>query len=175
MEGLSVAASIAGLLQVGAKVISFLSTAADAPTTARNVLSEIRALHVIFRQLQNFITHFTEQSMSRKSRIYVDDLVITLTGCVCTFSELDKELECLRTEGDEAGNRDDPQFSTWDRVKWAAKEQSLLRMLENLQMHKNSLTLLLSIYTWCVTVPVFSTTRLKCLEHSDSDAYTTVL
>ncbi|KAI5850901.1 hypothetical protein BZA05DRAFT_453445, partial [Tricharina praecox] len=75
MDPLSVAASVAGLLQAGAKVIGFLSTAIDAPSTVRNVLAEVQALHGIFRQLDDFIVNFAQQSMTRKSRIAIDDLM----------------------------------------------------------------------------------------------------
>ncbi|KAI5845937.1 hypothetical protein BZA05DRAFT_142611 [Tricharina praecox] len=98
MDPLSVTASVAGLLQAAAKVIGFLSSAADAPSTVRNVLTEVQALNGIFHQLSDFINHFDEQSMAQKSKISVEHLVITLTGCVCTFSELDAELENLKTD-----------------------------------------------------------------------------
>jgi len=145
MDGISVATSVMGLLQVGAKVIGFLSSVADAPSTARNVLAEVQALHAIFRQLDDFIVDFTQQSMTRKSRIYVEDLVCTLTGCVCTFSELDKELESLKTD-----DSDGSQFTAWNSMKWATKDQGLATILRNLQMHKTSLSLMLSVYTWYV-------------------------
>ncbi|KAF8544534.1 ankyrin repeat-containing domain protein [Trichophaea hybrida] len=95
VDGLSVAASVAGLTQLAAKVIGFVSTVADAPIIARNVHAEVRAFQAIFDQLQDFITNFSEGDETRK---YVDQLIATLTGCVCSFSELDKELESLKTE-----------------------------------------------------------------------------
>ncbi|KAI5850887.1 hypothetical protein BZA05DRAFT_399098, partial [Tricharina praecox] len=144
MDPLSVAASVAGLLQAGAKVIGFLSTAIDAPSTVRNVLAEVQALHGIFRQLDDFIVNFAQQSMTRKSRIAIDDLVVILTGCVCTFSELDGELKGVKTDYAYGTKH---QLGAWDRVKWAAKDQDIAKILRNLQMHKTSLSLLLSVYT----------------------------
>ena len=152
MDALSVTASVAGLLQVAAKVISVLSSAVDASATARNVLAEVESLLGIFRQLDDFVVNFADQSMARKSRIYVDDLVVALTGCVCTFSELDRELEGLRMD-DGAHGALKNRFGAWRSVKWAVKDQDIAKILRNLQMHKTSLNLLLSIYTWLVLHP----------------------
>jgi len=163
MAALSVVASVAGLLHIGAKVIEFLSTAADAPSTARNVLAEVKALDNIFRQLEEFIDNFADQSMAGKSRINVEDLVVTLTGCVCTYSELDRELERLRTD-------DDPRsrFGIWDSGKWAANDSDIAKILRNLQMHKASLNLLLSLYTWLVygTAPNSRAQKISSLSPS---------
>ena len=144
MDPLSVAASVAGLMQAGAKVIGLLSTAVDAPSTARNVLVEVEALHGIFHQLSDFIAHIDEHSDAQTSSTYVPHLVITLTGCVCTFSELDAELASLNTDG---GDGPKSELGAWDRVKWASKEQDIAKILRNLQMHKSSLNLFLSVYT----------------------------
>ncbi|KAF8241347.1 hypothetical protein K440DRAFT_478712, partial [Wilcoxina mikolae CBS 423.85] len=140
MDCLSVAASVTGLPQVGANVISFLFSMADAPSTARTVLHKVHTLHAIFRQLDDFIVHFTKHSMARKSRIHVEDLVGTLTGCVCACFELDKVLECLNTD-----DGDESRFTAWDSVKWAAKDQEIASILRNLQMHKTSLSLMLTV------------------------------
>ena len=144
MDFLSVASSVAGLLLAAGKVIGFLCTMVDAPSTARDVLAEVQALQAIFRQLDSFISAPNQQSAARKSRIQLHDLVVTLTDCVTTFSELEVELKKL-------GAAD----STWEKTKWAVKDKDIAKILRRLQMHKASLGLMLSIYSWFVYHPAF--------------------
>jgi len=145
-DGLSIAASVAGLIHVAEKVIRFISTMTDASSTTRSVLAEVHAFHAIFHQLQDFISNFSEGSEARKSRIYVDQVVTILAGCVCAFSELEKELETLKTDGSSSSG-----LNAWDSAKWARKYQNLGRILAELQRHKSSLNLMLSVYTWYIT------------------------
>ena len=90
--------------------------------------------------------------MSRGERIYLDDLVATLTGCVCVFSELDGALESLGAQDDIVGRN----LNVWDKTKWAVKEESIEKSLRNLQMNKSSLQWMLSIYLGFVTRIQFS-------------------
>ena len=147
MDPLSVAASVAGLLQVGAKVIGFLSSVAEAPTIVRHVLVEVRALRIIFRRLQIFIANSGGYHQEHASQVDIDDLVAILTSCVCSFSELDDALD-----GCDSGDANGPRLNLWDRARWAAKEQGLVQILRVLQSHKASLSLLLSMWV----VPVFA-------------------
>ena len=145
MDGLSVSSSVTGLLLAGERVISFLSAMADAPSTARDVLAEVHALQAIFRQLDNFISTPDQQSTSRKSRIQLHDLTLTLTDCVKTFSELDLELRLLGAAG--SRSTDGIALTTWERTKWAMKENGIAKILRHLQVHKASLGLMFSIYS----------------------------
>ena len=145
MDGLSVAASVAGLIHVSAKVIKIISDTAGASNAARSVLAEARDLQSILHQLQGFISNFEEQRNDQRSTIRIEQLVATLTGCVCVFSELDKVLE-------ELNNRDAGSLlRLWDSAKWALKDSVIGRILSELQQHKASLTLMLTIITWQVT------------------------
>jgi hypothetical protein len=148
MDGLSVAASVAGLVQLSAKVISiistFISATAGAPKTARSVLAESAALQAIFHQLQDFILNSSEEIDDRES-IYVEPLVATLTGCVCSFNELEEVLESLNTKPD-AGSL----LRVWDSTKWARKCSDIDRILGDLQKHKSSLNLMIATITWYI-------------------------
>ena len=124
MEPISFAASIIGLIEAGKKITRFISSMADAPQTAQNVLREVLTLQTIFRQLQGLVSDRGQQSQSRGERIYLDDLVATLTGCVCEFSELDGALESLGVQADAIGRN----LNVWDKTKWAVKEESLKRV-----------------------------------------------
>jgi hypothetical protein len=141
MDGLSVAASVAGLLQVTAKVIDFFSTMMGASTIAQNVLAEAKALQAIFHQLQHFILDFADGTDNRRSMIIIDQLVATLTGCVCVFNNLEQVLDGLNIGG---------QVCLWDSAMWAWKDQDLTRILGDLQKHKSSLNLMLTIINWFV-------------------------
>lgn len=140
MDGLSVAASVAGLLQISTKVISFVSTIADAPSIARSVSDEVIALNIIFRQLEDFISGLMKGKPGRGSMLLVDQLVTALTGCVCAFTELEHELEGLESDS----------VSLWDRARWAQKDSNLRRIVGDLEKSKSSLNLMLTIHTWFV-------------------------
>lgn len=71
--------------------------------------------------------------------IIVEHLIVTLMGCVRTFSYLQKETSGLRS-------RDG--MSTMDRLKWAQKGDIISEVLRRLQEHKPSLTLMLIILQW---------------------------
>ena len=144
MDPISFAASICGLTEAGKKVIRFISSMADAPQSAQKVLREVQTLQIIFRQLQELISDQGQQSISRRERICLDDLVATLTGCVCVFSELDGALESL-------GAREGQDLTVLDKTKWAVKEENIEKILMDLQMNKGSLQWMLSIYLWFVT------------------------
>lgn len=143
MDGLSVSSSVTGLLLAGERVIGFLSAMADAPSTARDVLAEVHALQAIFRQLDDFISSLDQQSTTRKSRIQLHDLVVTLTDCVETFSELDLELRRLGATG--SRSTDGIALTAWERTKWAMKGNNIAKILRHLQMQKASLGLMYSI------------------------------
>jgi len=48
MDGPAVAASVGGLVKITANVICFLVDAQDAPTVARDLLSEVQAIQLTF-------------------------------------------------------------------------------------------------------------------------------
>ena len=154
MDGISFASSVAGLVLAAGKVIGFLSSMVNAPSTARGVLAEAQALQAIFRQLVGFTSAPNQQSGARLSRIQLHDLILILTGCVRTFSELDEELKGLG--GADYQGADSVALTKWERAKWAAKDGGIAKILRHLQMHKVSLGLMLSIYSWSVQHLTFS-------------------
>jgi hypothetical protein len=165
MDGISVAASICGLLQVGAKVVEFISTMTDAPSLARNIRRQTEDLVGIFGQTQEFLASSNQPgNENRKSMLYIKQIVATLTGCVCAFSELEKELESVKTTQTEG-------LTLWDSVLWAQKDQAFRRLLKDLESHKSSLTLMLTIYNWFVLT--FSNLIIRCALLTTEQQFTT--
>lgn len=76
--------------------------------------------------------------------LLVEQVLVTLTGCVLTFSELEDILTELKIDG---------TMDTLDRINWARKESKIAGIISRLQNHKASLNLMLTILQW------FATTR----------------
>ncbi|KAF8532640.1 hypothetical protein BDD12DRAFT_674917, partial [Trichophaea hybrida] len=132
MDPLSIAASVAGLLTVAGKLSSVLygliMAGHDASQAISRVSAEIRAMSPIFLQVQDFVLNGEDEA--RRSMISLRDLVTTLTGCVLVFSELEKHIsEVEKSPG----------------IMWAKKEPEIKVLMEDLQRHKLSLNLMLSI------------------------------
>ena len=155
MEPVSLAASVWGLLQASEKIISFLTSIPDAPNTATNVLIECHALNAIFTQVNDFISDQDQQSIARKSRISLNYLAATLTGCVTAFSELDRALKSLGASLNDSDG-DNYQFTFLDKLKWKVKEKSIEKTLRDMQMHKSSLNFMIFIYSRSVTTLMIS-------------------
>ena len=145
-EPISLVVSVLTLLEAGEKIISFLSSIPDAPNMAANVVIECHALNAIFTQVNDFISDQDQQSIARKSRISLNYLAATLTGCVTAFSELDRVLRSLGAPMDDSDNSN-YRFTFFDKLKWKVKEKNIERILRNMQMHKTSLNFMVDIYS----------------------------
>lgn len=147
MDPLSVAASVVGLLAAGAKITTFLSnltsSMSDAPQLAQNLVMEVKGIEAAATSLQTYITGRTQVSAERGSLILLDHVLTTLTGCVTTYSRLNVIINDLNVDGD---------MSVLDRLKWARHESELATIAQQLQNHKSSLTLMLSILQWYVAI-----------------------
>ncbi|MCJ1392743.1 hypothetical protein MMC18_005614 [Xylographa bjoerkii] len=146
MDPLSISASIVGLITAAVQISSLLKTFINhtkhASISAQSVLLEIRDIGVCLNQLQGFLLGTQEASKSRKSLIMVEQVVIVFTDCVSVFSDLEQTLEMIRS---------DQPTRIIDRMKWAAKESSIAKILLRLQASKASLNLMLTTLT-CTSV-----------------------
>lgn len=124
-------------VQISSTIQQLVSGSASAPSVAQAVQSEIHDFVVVLSQLQPLILGTAFANISRASMIDVDQVLVTLTGCVCTFSELEKEVNGL---GLATGIR--------NRLKWALAESTISQLVQRLQNHKASLNLMLTILTW---------------------------
>ena len=142
-DPLSVTASVVGLLAVAGKMsnmlYSLVGKAKEAPSLANSVLMEMSDITAAVGQLQKFINGHARIDAARGSLILVEHVLTTLTGCVTTYSELESILDGLNI---------DSGMGTFDRVVWSLKESSIRGIVQRLQNHKISLTLMLNILQW---------------------------
>ena len=143
MDPLSVSAGIVGLLAATAQVSSILGdftrTARGAPRQARIILSEITDISAALQHLQSFLVGVTAVRKSRASLILVEQLIIALTGCITTISDLEAMIAEFKIDG---------SMRLLDRAKWVRKEASISEIVHKLQNHKASLTLMLTVLEW---------------------------
>jgi hypothetical protein len=99
MDGLSVAASITGILLAAAKVSSPLARVRDIPHTFSTVLIEIRHIKIVFSALQNFLDRAARVIGPRAALIQLEDVVVILTQTVLVFSELETLVAPLAARG----------------------------------------------------------------------------
>ncbi|KAL8728644.1 MAG: hypothetical protein Q9166_005259 [cf. Caloplaca sp. 2 TL-2023] len=138
-DPLSITAGVIGILtaagQVSSLLIEFTKNSKEAPQTARTVLTEVNEISGTLSHLQSFLLGNESLDRSRAQLLQVDQVVTVISGCVLTFSELEKLLDSLKT--DEMGIR--------DCIRWARKEKTIDSLVQRLQNHKSSLSLVLHI------------------------------
>lgn len=163
-DPLSVVASIAGLVQISAKIISIAtqlySSAKDAPTSINQIKVEMQQMHLIFLQVQKLMLGYEKKMKRHKlSLLPLHHLLTILTGCVLAYSSLDKKLSEVAGLAD--GCTSDPEVnptinqhagsttvagSLVMRIKWALwKESEAAEVIANMQNHKSSLNIMLTI------------------------------
>ena len=146
-EPLSIAAGVVGILtaaeQITTLLIQFTKASSSASTQARHVITEVNDTSIILSQLQSFLVGNEFFDRSRTSLLKVDEIVTIISSCVLTFSELEKMLDGLKT-GD---------MTILDSMRWAREEPKLMSVIQRLQNHKASLSLVLSILHGYVLAP----------------------
>ena len=138
-DPLSIAAGVIGVVtaatQITSLLIRFTEANKNAPAQVRYIVTEVTDIHSIILQLQSYIDSREGADSSRTSLLKIDQLVAILSGCVLTFSELEKLLDEMKVE----------DMAILDRVKWVRKETEILGLVQRLQNHKASLSLMLNI------------------------------
>ena len=138
-EPLSIAAGVVGILTAAAQVstllINFTKATKHAPARARHVMTEVNDISGTLSHLQSFLFGIEYADTSRTSLLKADHIVTIISGCVMTFSELEKLLDALKTK----------DMRILDGMKWARKEKDITTLIQRLQHHKTSLSLMLDI------------------------------
>lgn len=141
MDPLSVTMAIVGLLTASWKISVALQpilSSSKAPKEVQDIKSAVDTIRSVLTQLQLMLLGRAQVDRARTSLILVDQIVVTLSACVSTFSELDVFVESL-------GN--DEKLGLMDRIRWAAKATPVKEHLTKLETHKSSLTLMMTILT----------------------------
>ncbi|KAL8303112.1 hypothetical protein RB597_005263 [Gaeumannomyces tritici] len=160
-DPLSIAASVAGLLGVGVKLVEIMSPIvnnADAPPLCRAVLTELCNIQAILRQFKDlFGDHLTSgvgaAPPERRELVPFEHLAAALIGCVLTKAELETLVDDLGLVYSERG-----VSGIFDRARWMRKEKAIARLLVRLQDHKGSLSCMLSVITAGSTLKIESST-----------------
>ena len=138
-DPLSIASGVVGIVMAAthiSKILTkFTKSTIAAPQQANVVLTEVSDIGGILSHLQSFLLGLDSSDRSRTSLLKVEKVVTIVSGCVLTFSELEKLLDEMET-GD---------LDILDRFKWARKESAIVGLIQRLQNHKASLSLILNI------------------------------
>lgn len=138
-DPLSVAAGVTGVVtaaaQISSLLIKFTKSTIGAPLQVKVVLAEVSDIGGILSHLQSFLLGLDAADRSRTALLKVEKVVTIVSGCVLTFSELEKLLDQLKTE----------DLGLLDSLKWARKESAIVGLVQRLQNHKASLSLVLDI------------------------------
>lgn len=136
------AASIVGLLAAGVKIYGALhqliSSSVGAPLLARTLCDEVRDFRFALERLQPHVNGSSPITQPGSSRTDVEHLSWTLAGCVVTFSLLEKKLDRVIAQHG--------RMTTLARLRWVFAESDILQLVNRLQQHKATLTLLLTIF-----------------------------
>lgn len=145
---MEVAASVVGLLSAGAKISCSLERliqgTTNAPSLAQKIKEEMNATNFILLKLHALDLDPTSDPTDR------ENLANTVAYCAATFSELEEHVRRL-TVRDKMGIR--------DRFNWAWAESTLTPLLERLQQHKATLTLILMLVKQYVTTGTIRSLR----------------
>jgi hypothetical protein len=143
MDPLSVTMATVGLLkaadQISSTLQSLIKRAANAPKEIKEMKSSVDGIKTVLSQLQLMLMGKSQVDRNRTSLILVEQIVITLSACVTTFSDLDVFVETLGT---------DATMGLLDRLRWATKTSTIQEHMQKLEMHKSTLTLMMTILTW---------------------------
>ena len=139
MEPLSVAAGVTGILTAAAQISSLLmrygKATKHAPVLTQQIAAEIDSIATTLSHLQSFLLGDELIDISRASLLRIEHVVTIISDCVKTFSELEQIVDWTRTN----------DFSVLNRTKWVVRENDITKLMQRLQQHKASLSLMLNV------------------------------
>ncbi|KAH6714433.1 Rho GTPase activation protein [Leptodontidium sp. MPI-SDFR-AT-0119] len=142
MDPLSVSMAIVGLLSASLKISDVLSPliskGKNAPAELRDLKQTVDTIRAVLSQLQLMLLGRMKVTRERTSLILVDQIVVTLSACVSTFSDLDVFVETLGS---------DEKLGLMNRMRWATKAPTIQEHMTKLEAHKASMTLMVTILT----------------------------
>ncbi|MCJ1447247.1 MAG: hypothetical protein MMC23_007758 [Stictis urceolatum] len=153
----SLATGAIGLVKAACEIsellVKFTRGVRDAPKQASAALDSVNEMSPILHQLQQFLCKLEDVDVTRTSQLDADQVLIIISGCVRTYSELHLLLKDIVPE----------YMNMFDRARWTRKESEVQRLIERLQTHKASLSLLLIVFTSARLLDVKNTVEhLSC-------------
>jgi hypothetical protein len=153
-DPLSLAGTVVGLIGTSANVLAILyglyKKAKDAPDSINSVIREVEEMNAIFSQVQVFVSGAARADHDRLTMVSIHHLIATLSGCVFVCDNLHEYIREVAGLADPSVTATmSPGKIVWERVKWAAwKELDVAGFIAELQRHKLSLNLMLTIIQW---------------------------
>ena len=155
-DPLSIAVSVAGLLASTSQIAekaralwNFGKDIKDAPKSNISVLhiqEEMDEMNMIFCQVRLLLGGTARPHIARLNMISIHHLSMTLSGCVLLCSKLDARLE--EVSGHRGTGKKKIELIK-ERIKWALWTEAMAaEIIEDLQRHKLSLSLMLNIIQW---------------------------
>jgi hypothetical protein len=145
MDPLSITASIVGILAATAKVSeslhSTISTVKDAPLVLGVLNREVREFRVTLSMLQTLLVDLSSAPPQRTALVHIDHLIATFTECALTVSELEVAVApyaALQAQ----------KIPLPTRLKWIRAETDCMKLVERMQRHKATVSLMLNILQW---------------------------
>lgn len=143
MDPLSVASGVVGLLTGATQLIQTLhklgSTIKEAQKDTNVAAIELSNIQIVVGGLQTYVFGKVKASSQRLQLITVEHITATLTGCIVTVSDLDAALESLHV---------DTGMRAWDRSKWFVNKDHVVELVQRLQNHKLTFSMMLNILQW---------------------------
>lgn len=169
-DPLSVVTSITGLICISTKIAQvakqLYDSGKDAQKSMLRIKREMVNLHLILCHVQALVQPKARNrpSKSRLTMIPIHNLITILTGCVLEFHSLDEKLSKvagLANPRPATGSNAQPMPASTSKLSFAGKivaqvdwsvwtEGEIALMIENLELHKSSLSLILIVLTWYV-------------------------
>lgn len=149
-DSLFIAAAIAGLLQISATVIDFISQLSEALRIASRVVSELKAMDILLRRLNALINYLDGANeaglVDVKSYAILEDFFTVLIDCVCTYTNLEDAVKRLNEKYiANLGN-------AINSVRWVLRRGEVDEMVSDLQNYKLSLTTVLGMFVAYVPI-----------------------
>lgn len=144
MDPLSIAASVAGLVSLGAEAIKIIgeyyTSAKNAPKDIRNIKTELESLSIILQRLELLL-----RSGKTGSNSFSFDtssvLATALISCESKIREVTAKLE---------RPKDGSAARMWERLKWPFSEKEVQKLLETLQRYIHTFQFSLTVEGWYV-------------------------
>ncbi|KAI0139022.1 P-loop containing nucleoside triphosphate hydrolase protein [Hypoxylon sp. NC0597] len=139
-DPLSIAAAVAGLVQLSAKIYTtlseFVSRIQKAPQAAYDLLLSLSEMRLALASVSELIDSFLKIPLERRAMVQIDHLIMCLTQSVLTFSSLEKFVGTWPEQ---------IVTSRWQKWRFANQEEKLMDFNTKVQQQKISISLALNI------------------------------